>query len=181
MTVTTKKILLGHIAGAHGIRGEVLIKSYTEASEDIAAYGPLVDEKSGRTLHLKVVRVTPKGVVARIDGINDRNGAEALKGARLVVDRVQLPEAEAEEYYHADLIGLRAVDGEGRAIGRVVAVANYGAGDLIEVELTATRKTELIAFKPAFVPDVDIGGGTITVVLRVASPDDDEVAAAEDG
>jgi 16S rRNA processing protein RimM len=177
MTETTKKVLLGHIAGAHGIRGEVLIKSYTEAAEDIAAYGPLMDEKSGRTFRLKVMRVTPKGVIARIDGVSDRNGAEALKGVRLVVDRGQLPEADVEEFYHADLIGLRAVDGEGRTIGRVVAVANYGAGDLIEIELAATRKTELVPFKTAFVPSVDIGGGTITIVLPVASEDDDETRA----
>ncbi len=168
MSKDNRKVLLGHIAGAHGIRGEVLVKSYTEAPDDIGAYGPLTDEKSGRQLQLKVLRVTPKGVVARIAGISDRNAAEALKGARLVVDRERLPEPEAEEYYHADLIGLAAVDTAGAEIGCVAAVVNYGAGDLVEIALSGSRKTELIPFTPAFVPTVDIAGGRVVVVVPVA-------------
>lgn len=173
MSDDKRKVLLGHIAGAHGIRGEVLVKSYTEAAEDIAAYGPLTDERSGLELKLKVVRVTPKGVVARVAGVTDRNGAEALRGVRLLVDRDKLPEAPEEEYYHADLIGLRACDAAGAEIGRVVAVANYGAGDLLEIALSGTRKTELVAFNASFVPKVDVAGGFLTVVLPVAAPEDE--------
>lgn len=162
-------ILLGHVSGAHGIRGEVLVKSYTELAEDIGAYGPLTDEKSGRVLELKVLRVTPKGVVARIAGVVDRNAAEALKGVRLVVDRDRLPVAGDDEFYHADLIGLLAVDAAGAEIGRVVAVANYGAGDLLEIALKGSRKTELVPFSPAFVPAVNVADGKIIVAMPVAT------------
>ncbi len=174
MNDTTRRIVLGHISGAHGIRGEVLVKSYTEDAENIAAYGPLMDEKSGRVLSLKVVRVTPKGVVARIAGISDRNAAEELKGTRLVIERGRLPAADEDEYYHADLMGLAAVDGAGGAIGRVVAVSNFGAGDLLEIAPTGNKKTELVPFTRAFVPKVDVAGGTVTIVLPVASEDDGE-------
>src|SRR5262245_1592560 len=108
-----RRILLGRIAGAHGVRGEVLIKAFTERPEDIAAYGPL-DDGTGRTFRIETARASPKGVVARIAGIADRTAAEALKGAALYVDRDHLPAPAEGEFYHADLIGLTAVDAEGR-------------------------------------------------------------------
>ncbi len=164
-----KRILLGRIAGAHGIRGEVLIKPFTEHPEDIATYGPL-DDGAGRTLDIKAARVTSKGVVARIEGVSDRNGAEALKGAPLYVDRTRLPAPEEGEFYHADLIGLAAVDPDGRPVGEVVGVYNHGAGDLIEVRLAQSGKTELVAFTDAFVPEVDLAARR--VVVRLAGEDD---------
>src|SRR5918999_5656085 len=127
-----KRILLGHVAGAHGVRGEVLINSYTAAPEDIATYGRITDETGTRALAIMAVRVTAKGVVARIDGVKDRTAAEALKGMGLYVERDQLPETGPSEYYHADLIGLPAVAPDGTTIGQVVALHNYGAGDLLE-------------------------------------------------
>jgi 16S rRNA processing protein RimM len=163
-----KRILLGRIAGAHGIRGEVLIKTFTERPEDIAAYGP-VDDGHGRTLEITASRATPRGVVARIEGVSDRNGAEALKGAPLYVDRGRLPAPEEGEFYHADLIGLAAVDDKGRPVGEVVGVYNHGAGDLIEVRLAESGKTELIAFTDAFVPEVDLAARR--VVVRLAGAD----------
>ena len=159
-----RRILLGRIAGAHGIRGEVLIKTFTERPEDIAAYGPL-DDGGGRTFTIEAVRVTGKGVVARLAGIRDRNAAEALKGAPLYVDRGRLPAPAEGEFYHADLIGLAAVDAEGRPTGEVVGVHNHGAGDILEVRLTETGKTELIAFTDTFVPEVDLA--TRRVVVRL--------------
>jgi 16S rRNA processing protein RimM len=159
-----KRILLGRIAAAHGIRGEVLIKTFTGRPQDIAAYGPLDDGRGG-TFKLKVIRVTPKGVVARIEGIGDRNGAEALKGVALHVDRDRLPPPDDGQFYHADLIGLAAVGPGDQPLGEVVAVHNHGAGDLLEVRLTATGKTELIAFTDAFVPEVDLAGRRVVVRL----------------
>ena len=159
-----KRILLGRIAGAHGIRGEVLIKAYTERPEDIAAYGPL-DDGTGRSFGIKVVRVTPKGVVARIEGVRDRNAAEALDSVSLYVDRERLPALAEGEFYHADLIGLAAVDPEGRPLGEVVAVYNHGAGDILEVRLTGSGKTELVAFTDAFVPEVDLAARRAVVRL----------------
>ena len=160
------RILLGRISGAHGIRGDVVLRSFTEAPEDIAAYGPLSDAEGTRTFKLQVVRLTPKAaLIARVEGVNDRNGAEALAGKELYIERQRLPEAGAAEYYHADLIGLAAVDEDGRHVGEVVAVLNYGAGDLIEVQLSGTRRTEMLPFTDAFVPEVDIEARRIVVKM----------------
>jgi 16S rRNA processing protein RimM len=162
-----ERILLGRIAGAHGIRGEVLIKTFTERPEDIAAYGPL-DDGGGRTVEIETARVTPKGVVARIAGIADRAAAEALKGAALYVDRHRLPAPEEGAFYHADLIGLAAVDLEGRPLGEIVGVHNYGAGDLLELRLSASGKTELIPFTEACVPEVNLAARRAVVLLPAA-------------
>ena len=162
------RILLGRIAGAHGIRGEVLIKTFTEAPENVGAYGPLSDESGTRTFKLKSARATPKGVVARLQGVDDRNGAEALKGVALYIERERLPAAAEGEFYHADLIGLAAVDGDGKPIGEIVAVQNYGAGDLLEIRLAGASKTELVPFTDAVVPEIDIAARRIVVVLPAA-------------
>jgi 16S rRNA processing protein RimM len=151
-----ERILLGRIAGAHGIRGEVLVHSYTDAPEKIGAYGALSDPAGARQFKVKVVRVTPRGVIARIAGVADRNAAEPLKGIELYVERARLPSAGEGEYYHADLIGLQAVDTQGHSIGRVAAVQNFGAGDLLEIRLAGSSKTELIPFDDAHVPEVDL-------------------------
>jgi 16S rRNA processing protein RimM len=161
-------VLLGHIAGAHGVRGEVLIKSYTAAPEDIAAYGPLADETGTRAFSIKVLRLTAKGVVARLDGVADRAAAEALKGLRLYVERDKLPDTRANEFYHTDLIGLAAVTPEGNPIGEVVALHNYGAGDLLEVRLSSSHETEFVPFTSEFVPDVDIAGGRVVIAMPTA-------------
>lgn len=169
MAAEGKRILLGRIAAAHGVRGEVLIKTFTGRPQDIAAYGPL-DDGAGRTFKIKVIRDTPKGVVASIAGVADRNAAEGLKGASLYVDRDRLPAPDEGQFYHADLIGLAAVDQDGRSVGEVVAVHNHGAGDILEVRLTETGKTELVAFTDAFVPVVDLVGRRL--VVRLDSGDD---------
>ena len=167
------RILLGRIADAHGIRGEVIVHSYAEAAADVAAYGPLSDKAGTRTFALKVVRVTPKGVIAHIKGLTDRNAAEALKGTELYVARDTLPKAAADEFYHSDLIGLVAFSPEGKAIGRVVTVQNFGAGDLIEIAIEGTVKTEFVRFADAFVPEVDLKAGRIVVIMPEAGDNDD--------
>ena len=158
-------ILLGRITAAHGIRGEVQVRTYTGAPESIASYGPLSDKEGRRTFKLRVVRVTDKGIIARVEGVADRNAAETLKGIELYVERAKLPAASEGEYYHADLIGLRAVSPEGEEIGRIVAVANFGAGDLLEVQLTGGTATEYVPFSDACVPHVDIAAGVATIVM----------------
>jgi 16S rRNA processing protein RimM len=159
------RVLLGRIAGAHGIRGEVLIKTFTQAAESIGAYGPLSDKGGARAFEIQSARVMAKGVVARLAGIADRNAAEALKGVELYIARERLPTAAEGEFYHADLIGLAAVDGEGRPVGVIVAVHNFGAGDLIEVRLADSAKTELVPFTDATVPEIDIAAGRAVVVI----------------
>lgn len=163
MTARQPMVLLGQISTAHGLRGEVLIKTYTGEPKAIGAYGALVDETGSRRFDVKVVRVTEKGVIARIGGIDDRTAAERIKGIKLYVARAQLPDAGEGEYYHADLIGLDAVTEGGEKIGHVLAVQNFGASDLLEIRLEGSIKTELIPFTDACVPTVDIAGRRIVV------------------
>ena len=167
-----RKVLLGQIARAHGIRGEVLIKTHTAAPENIGAYGPLSDASGAKSIVLRGVRATPKGVVARVEGVSDRNGAEALQGLELYVERDRLPPAAEDEFYHADLVGLTVVEPGGETIGTVKAVQNYGAGDLLEIALTRSRDTELVPFSDAFVPEVDVAARR--VVVRMPERQDDE-------
>lgn len=174
------RILLGRIAGAHGIRGEVLVHTFTEAPENIGTYGALSDAGGTRQFKLKVVRVTPKGVVARVAGIDDRNAAETLKGVELYVERARLPAAEGE-FYYVDLVGLTAVDADGKTIGSVAAVQNFGAGDLLEIRLSGSSKTELVPFRDAFVPEVDLAARRVVVLLPSAAPDDSEGEAGKGG
>lgn len=161
----TQRVLLGRVAGAHGIRGDVTIRTFTADPAAIGAYGPLSDTSGALSLDIRVVRVTEKGVVARIKGIADRSAAERLKGVELYAERARLPAAQAREFYHADLIGLAAVDPQGRAVGEVVAVQNFGAGDLLEIRLAGSAATDLIPFTDAFVPDVDLPGGRVVVAM----------------
>jgi 16S rRNA processing protein RimM len=165
MKVSQVRVRLGRIAAAHGIRGEVLIEAYTEPPENIAAYGPLTDRAGARVFKIECQRVTPKGVVARLAGVSNRGAAEALKGIDLYVARDRLPPAAEGEFYHADLIGLSAMDTEGRHIGEIIAVQNYGAGDLLEVRLTGCAMTQLIPFSDVFVPQVDLTQQRAVVVL----------------
>jgi 16S rRNA processing protein RimM len=174
------RILLGRIIAAHGVRGEVVVRSYAEEPEAIGAYGALGTSDAGRKIELRVVRVTPKGVIARVSGIADRNGAEALAGIDLYVDRAQFPRAREGEFYHADLIGLAAVAPDGTEIGRVVGVHNFGAGDLIEIALPGSRHTELLPFDENHVPDVNIAAGRLVIVMPApAEPDEDEPESDE--
>lgn len=169
-----KRILLGRIGPAHGIRGEVLVQSFAAVPEDVAAYGPLTDESGKRSFQLKVLRSTPKGILARIAGVPDRTAAENLRGTELYIARDRLPSAGANEYYHSDLIGLSAVSPAGEALGTVVSVENYGAGDLLEIKPAAGGHTELVPFTDACVPEVDVAAGRVVVRMPEMSDDDDE-------
>jgi 16S rRNA processing protein RimM len=143
----------------------VRIKTYTERPEDIAAYGPLSDEAGARRFDIVSVKPAKDGVFARIAGIDERAAAEALKGARLYVDRAALPEPEPESWYHGDLIGLAAVAPDGTALGTVEAVHNFGAGDLLEIAFFGRRATELVPFAKELVPEVDVAAGRIVLDL----------------
>jgi 16S rRNA processing protein RimM len=167
-------VLMGAIIGAHGVKGEVKVKSFAAEPAAIAAYGALAD-KAGRTFELALVgRASPgkgKGqdiLIARIKGVGDRNAAEALKGVELFVARDRLPAVtDAEEFYLADLIGLAAFDRDGRPMGRVVSVDNFGAGDVLSIE-GGPKGTFDVAFTRALVPVVDLARGRIELDL----PDD---------
>lgn len=165
MTDTPTLVLLGHISSAQGIRGEVVIKSHTEDPADIAAYGPLSDKTGTKTFEVSVVRATKKGVIARVNGIADRTTAETLRGTELYIPRDRLPEPDEDEHYHADLIGLEAITPDGDLVGEVVAIQNFGAGDLVEVRLAGKSRTEFVPLDEHFVPDIDLEAGRITVIM----------------
>jgi 16S rRNA processing protein RimM len=157
-----RKVCLGMIAGAHGVRGDVRVQSFTADPADIVAYGPLTDEAGTRKLSLKLVGETRGQLIARIAGVADRNAAEALKGLRLYVERSALPATAAEEYYHGDLLGLRCELRDGEAYGTVAALHDFGAGDVIEIERPGGERV-MLPFTSAVVPVVDLAGGRLVV------------------
>jgi 16S rRNA processing protein RimM len=175
-TTKSERLLLAHVAGAHGIRGELLLKTYTGAPEDVAAYGPLSDQAGARHFTVQVVRVTPKGVIARIKGIDNRNAAEVLKSTALYIDRAKLPTPGDDEFYHADLIGLAAVDADGTAFGTIDRVLDFGAGTILEVRLAGQAKTELVPFTRACVPTVDLAARRVTVIMPEVTLGEEEPA-----
>jgi len=148
------------IVAAHGVQGQVKVKCFTAEPAGIAAYGELTDETGSRRFRLKVVGQTRGGVVAKLAGVGDRNAAEALKGMRLHVARSALPEPEADEFYHADLIGLRVERADGTLLGQVVALHDFGAGDLLEVA-PAGKASIMLPFTRAVVTVVDLAGGRL--------------------
>ena len=141
---TGKRVALAAVAGAHGIKGEVRLKLF--GSVEGLAGQPSV-HVGGRDYRLRQVRAAGKGAIATLDGITDRSAAEGLRGEVVEVDRSALPALEEGEYYHADLIGLTCFSHEGETVGSVVAVENFGAGDLLDIEKT-DGKNALIPFKP---------------------------------
>ena len=157
------RVCLGQIGAAHGVRGEVRLRSFTSDPAAIADYGPLETE-DGRVLEIETLRPAKDHFVVRLAGIRDRDAASALTNAKLYVPRERLPQTEsADEFYHADLIGLAAVDQTGRTLGTVVAIHNFGAGDLIEVKPQAGGNTELVPFDVTHAPEVDIASGRIVI------------------
>lgn len=129
---TGKRVALAAVAGAHGVKGELRLKLFSDSIDSLARHSHFW--VSGRELALRDIKEGGKTAIARFEGISDRIAAEALRGSLVEIDRAQLPPLEEGEYYHADLIGLPCVDEGGNALGTVMAVENFGAGDLLEVE-----------------------------------------------
>jgi 16S rRNA processing protein RimM len=158
-----ERVLLGEIGAAQGLKGEVRIRSFTQDPGAIASYGPLEDEQ-GRLVEIESLRVTPKVLIARVKGVTTREGAEALARTRLYVPRTRLPAREEDEWYHADLVGLAVIGKDGAALGTVIAVLNFGAGDLIEVRPAAGGESLIVPFTEETVPEVDIAAGRLMLV-----------------
>lgn len=175
MTASNRLILIAEIGAAHGVRGEVRVKAHTADPLAVGAYGPLVDD-SGRRFVVRALRPL-KGdmLVVAFEGVADRSAAERLNRRRLYVDRSALPPPEEDEFYHADLIGLRAETVAGKAIGEVVAVHDFGSGDLLELR-RAEGSSLLVPFTKAVVPVLDFAGGRLVV-----DPPTGLLEAAEDG
>ena len=157
------RVCLGQIGAAHGVRGEVRLRSFTADPAAIANYGPLETE-DGRVFEIKTLRPAKDHFVVSLAGIVDRDAAERLVNMKLYVPRERLPmPTEPDEFYHADLVGLAVVDRAGQKLGTVIAVHNFGAGDLIEVRPDDGDKTQLVPFDEANVPSVDLASGMIVI------------------
>ncbi|HMM62939.1 MAG TPA: ribosome maturation factor RimM [Mesorhizobium sp.] len=154
-------IQMAVIGAAHGIRGELRVKTFTGDPLALADYGPL-HAKDGRAFEIADIRPAGTVVIVRFKGVDDRSAAEALTGTELFVDRSVLPDEEEDEFYHADLVGLAVKDEKGAVIGKVAAVQNFGGGDILDLTLGG-RKGVLIPFSKAAVPEVAVAGGYIRI------------------
>lgn len=176
-----ERVCLGAIAGAHGVRGLVKLKSFTEVPEAIAAYGPLTDEAGRRAFRLAVKGRVKDLLLVAIEGVADREAAQALRGTRLYLERSRLPEPEdPEEFYVADLVGLAVENAAGERLGRVSFVADHGAGPVLEVTPDQGPVFDL-PFVRAVVPTVDIAGGRVVVVPPEPLEEPLEESGAEPG
>lgn len=156
------RICVGAIAGAFGVRGEVRLKSFCTEPAAIADYAPLYTEDGSRSFTVKITRPVAGGLAARLGGVTTKEQADALRGLSLFADRAKLPGLPDDEFYHADLIGLEVLDTGGQPLGRVGAIHNHGAGDILEVRPPGGRAM-LFPFTRAVVPTVDLAAGRIIV------------------
>jgi 16S rRNA processing protein RimM len=165
----TRDVLLAAVIGAQGLKGAVKVKTFTAEPEALARYGVLHDA-AGKRYEITAFRAAKPGeAVISFQGVGDRDAAEALKGTELFVARATLPATDEDEFYHADLIGLEAFDSEGRLVGKISAIHNFGAGDVIAIH-RADGDEVLLAFTRQTVPQIDIQGGRVTIAV----PEEDE-------
>jgi 16S rRNA processing protein RimM len=164
----TRQVAVAEIGAAHGLKGEVRLRSFTATPMDVAKYGPLAapDGRSFEIVSARPASGKSHMLVVRFKGVSDRTAAEALTGTPLSVPFERLPGAEEGEFYHADLIGLAAFSPEGEILGTIVAVQNHGAGDLLEIA-PAHGPSILVPFTETAVPEVDIAGGRVVAVPPV--------------
>jgi 16S rRNA processing protein RimM len=163
------KVWVARIGAAHGVRGEVKLWSFTEDPAAVANYGPLESQDGSRRFEIEALRPAKDHFVARIAGIADRDAAEKLRNVDLYIPRKRLPEIdEADTFYHADLIGLKAVTQNGDDVGTVSAIHNFGASDVIEIKPPAGEAL-LMPFTDATVPEIDLDARRIVVVLPTES------------
>jgi len=158
-----RRVLMGRVVGAHGIKGAVRILSYAEVPEDIARYGPLEDESGSRSFSLRVIGQARGAVLAAVEGIGDRDTAAALKGTKLYVQRSALPAPAEGEFYWDDLVGLRAELTDGSILGEVVAVHDYGGGPSLEVKRAVGDAVVMVPFTNRAVPVVDLEAGKVVI------------------
>jgi 16S rRNA processing protein RimM len=157
-----QRVCIARIGAAHGVRGEVKLWPFTEDPMAVTRYGELSAE-DGRSFEIVAVRSGKGFLVVRLKGIRDRTAAEQLRNVDLYVPRDRLPELADEEYYHADLIGLQVEDREGKALGTIAAVHNFGAGDLLEIRPAGSQDSVMVPFTADTVPLVDVARGRIVL------------------
>lgn len=155
---------MGRIGAAHGLKGEVRIQSFAEDPLALARYGPFTTDRPGLSLAIASLRGADKSLVARLEGVSDRTAAEGLNGVELYIARDALPAAgDEDDFYLADLIGLRAQLADGTVVGEVAAVPNFGAGDILEVRAPGSGETFLFPFTRRVVPEVHVGEGYLVI------------------
>ena len=170
------RICVARIGAAHGVRGAVKLWTFTEDPFAVTRYGQLTTKDGARRFELAQVREAKDHLVATFKGIADRNAAERLNGIELYVAREKLPATDDDEYYHADLIGLSAETTDGAPLGKVIAIHNFGAGDIIEIA-PASGASMLLPFSNEVVPTVDLAGGRVLIELPAEIEGDDPTAA----
>lgn len=171
--MTEDKICLGAIVGVHGIKGEVKVKCFSENEKNLVRYGILSNETGDKNFDLKITGHSKDLLRVKIKGVDDRNTAETLIGTGLYIKRELLPVLAEDEFYHTDLIGLKAQNKEGEVVGEVNALYNFGAGDLIEIKL-ADGSLEVLPFTESFVPVVNIKENFIIVEMMQFAADEEE-------
>ncbi|AZQ66126.1 16S rRNA processing protein RimM [Silicimonas algicola] len=157
----SETVCVGAIAGSFGVRGEVRLKSFCAEPEAIATYGPLSSEDGKASWAVTLARPVKGGFAARLTGVTTKEAADTLRGVRLYAPRDRLPALPDDEFYHADLIDLAVFDTGGVEIGRVRAVLNHGAGDLLEIQVPGQKAPVLLPFTREVVPTVDLGAGRL--------------------
>jgi 16S rRNA processing protein RimM len=170
-------ICIARIGAAHGVRGAVKLWTFTEDPMAVTAYGPLLTKDGARSFEVATAREANGHLVATLKGIATREEAERLNGIELYIAREKLPATDDDEYYHADLIGLAAVNAANEPIGRVTAIHNFGAGDIIEIA-PPHGPTMLLPFTNAVVPTVDLAAGRVVIVLPDEIDGDDETGTS---
>jgi 16S rRNA processing protein RimM len=166
-------ICVARIGAPHGVRGAVKLWTFTEDPLAVKRYGPLATKDGARRFEVMHAREAKGHLVATLKGVATREDAERLNGIELYIARDKLPATDADEYYHADLIGLAAVNAVDEPIGRVIAIHNFGAGDIIEIA-PPNGATMLLPFTNAVVPSVDLAGGRVVIELPAEIDGDDE-------
>lgn len=159
----TNRIQIGQIVAPHGIQGFVKINAWLEDPRAMTSYGPIYD-KDGHVMNLTIKHIAQNQVVAAVQGVTDRNTSETLRGTTLYIDRDRLPELTGNEYYAHDLIGMNVIDASGVIVGKVLDVMNFGAGDILDIQL-ANNQTILVMMTKQSVPTVDLSSKTIHVVF----------------
>ena len=172
------QICVARIGAAHGVRGAVKLWTFTEDPFAVTRYGPLTTKDGARQFELAQAREAKDHLVATFKGITTRNEAERLNGLELYVSRDKLPATDEDEYYHADLIGLAAITTTDEPLGKVIAIHNFGAGDIIEIAPPAGT-TIMLPFSNAVVPTVDIASGRVVIALPEEVEGDDGAAIDE--
>jgi 16S rRNA processing protein RimM len=180
--VNAERVCVGAVVGAHGVKGGLRVKSFTADPLDLGTYGPVSDEEGERSFVIRslVPGAKPGVVLVKFEGVKGRDAAEALQGRRLYVSRSALPELEEEAYYHADLVGLQVELSSGEVFGKVIAVHDFGAGDVLEIE-PLSGSSVMLPFTKAVVPTVELEKGRMIVELPDGWLDTARPDPAEDG